>query len=38
LESKGTREGWVEKVFRAGQNPQSVVVPIIIKIISKSKK
>jgi hypothetical protein len=33
LESKGTRVGWLEKVFRVGQDPQRVVVPIIIIII-----
>jgi hypothetical protein len=33
LESKGTREGWLEKAFREGQDPQRVVVPIIIIII-----
>jgi hypothetical protein len=33
LESKGTREGWLEKVFRAGEDPRRVVVLIIIIII-----
>jgi hypothetical protein len=33
LESKGTRERWLEKGFRAGQGPHRVVVPIIIIII-----
>jgi heme/copper-type cytochrome/quinol oxidase subunit 2 len=33
LETKGTREGWLEIVFRAGQDPQRVVVLIIIIII-----
>jgi hypothetical protein len=33
LESKGTREGWLQKVFKAGQDPRRVVVPIIIIII-----
>jgi hypothetical protein len=28
-----TRTGWLENVFRAGQDPQRVVVPIIIIII-----
>jgi hypothetical protein len=33
LESKGTRKGWLEKVIRAGQDAQWVLVPIIIIII-----
>jgi hypothetical protein len=33
LESKGTREGWLGKDIRAGQDPHRVVVPIIIIII-----
>jgi hypothetical protein len=33
LESKGTREGWLEKVLKAGQDRQRVLVPIIIIII-----
>jgi hypothetical protein len=37
LESKGTREGWLEKVFRAGLDPQRIVVPIIIIIIMITK-
>jgi hypothetical protein len=32
LENKGTRTGWLEKVFRAGQDPQRIVVPLIIVI------
>jgi hypothetical protein len=32
-ENKGTRAGWLEKVFRAGQGSQRFVVPIIIIII-----
>jgi hypothetical protein len=34
LENRGARTGWLEKVFRAGQVPQRVVVPIIIIIIT----
>jgi hypothetical protein len=30
---QSTREGWLEKVFREGQDPQMVVMPIIIIII-----
>jgi hypothetical protein len=30
LESKGSSEGWVEKVYRADQDPQRVLMPIII--------
>jgi hypothetical protein len=30
---KNIRTGWLEKVFRAGEGPQNVVVPIIIIII-----
>jgi hypothetical protein len=33
LESKGTREEWLEKVLKAGQDPQRVVMLIIIIII-----
>jgi hypothetical protein len=33
LENKGTRAGLLEKVSRAGQDPQRAVVPIIIIII-----
>jgi hypothetical protein len=33
LENKGSSGGWLEKAFRAGQDPQRVVVPIIIIII-----
>jgi hypothetical protein len=33
MKSKCTREGWLEEVFRTGQDPQRVVVPIIIIII-----
>jgi hypothetical protein len=33
LESKGTREGWLGKIFRGGQGPQGVAVPIIIIIV-----
>jgi hypothetical protein len=30
--TKGTKMRWLEKGFRAGQNPHRVVVPIIIII------
>jgi hypothetical protein len=29
IRNKDTIAGWLEKVFRAGQDPQRVVVPII---------
>jgi hypothetical protein len=35
LRNLGVGEGWLEKVFRAGQDPQRVLMPIIILNISR---